>query len=229
MTSITAISEVAVEPSRLWALWTLPAEMRAWLPVSSETGPLTEGEAFCWNSLAPFVCPVRTTGRVLRMEPCCALELELDMRLCSTPSRLTVEFSKSGSNGSEIRIHHDGLPDDDLGMFETNGYGHYWLQHLESLTSYAERRPSEHHHRLHVGVYFVGGHPSLGVLVGGVLQGSPVHKAGLQAGDVLQAVDGIPVRSIVEFDDWLDAATPGAIAQFSVLRSDLTVQLPHDH
>jgi len=221
---------VAAELSELWSLWVSPSKLRAWLPVDSETGPLSAGAPFSWNAMAPFVVPVRTTGRVRRLEPCQALELEIDMRLSPTPSRLTVEFTREpGAHRSEVTVRHEHLPDDDLGLFETNGYGHYWLQHLESLTTHAEKKPSAHHHRLHTGVYFIGGHPTAGVLVGGVVRGSPVHQAGLQAGDVVQAVDGVPVRSIVEFDTWLDGAVPGSTARFSLLRTELRVRLPHQH
>jgi S1-C subfamily serine protease len=149
------------------------------------------------------------------------------MRLSETASRLTIGFKELGAGRSRVTVQHRQLPDDDLGLFETTGYGHYWRQHLESLSAVAEKRPSDHHHRMHAGVYFIGGHPVLGVLVGGVVRGSPVHRAGLLAGDVLQAIDGVPVRSIVEFDTWLDSAEPGSTACFSLLRKRLSVHLPN--
>jgi uncharacterized protein YndB with AHSA1/START domain len=229
MATVTAQAEVRADPAELWSLWTDPARMSGWLPVTAQGGPLREGASFAWHADAPFVVGVRTTGRVRRLDAGRTLELELDMRFSPTPSRVTVELIASPGGGSTtVAIRHDDLPDDDLSLFETNGYGHYWLQHLESLTACAERRPSDHHHHVHVGVYFVGGHPNAGVLVGGVVRDSPVHRAGLRAGDVVTAVDGIPVRSIVEFDTWLDAVVPGATARFSLLRTDLLVRIPHD-
>jgi uncharacterized protein YndB with AHSA1/START domain len=227
MATVTTSVEVRADPAELWSLWTDPLRLQAWLPVSLERGPLRAGAFFCWKACAPFVAPVQTTGRVRRLEPFRVLELEVDMRFAPTPSTLTVELiGTPGIDRSAVTVHHDHLPENDLGLFETNGYGHYWRQHLESLTACAEKRPSTHHHRHHVGVYFVGGHPALGVLVGGVVRGSPVHTAGLQAGDVVQAVDGAPVRSIVEFDTWLDAAAPGSTARFSLVRTELSVRLP---
>lgn len=228
MATVTARAEVRAEPTEVWALWTDPARMADWLPVTSPGGPLREGAPFAWHASAPFVEPVRMTGRVRRLGPGRTLELELDMRLSPTPSTVTVELAGSPGGPTTVAITHDDLPEDDLGLFETDGYGHYWLQHLESLTACAERRPSEHHHHVHLGVYFTGGHPELGVLVGGVVRDSPVHRAGLRAGDVVTAVDGIPVRSIVEFDTWLDAVAPGATARFSLLRTELLVRVPHD-
>ena len=226
MATVTAQAEVRAEPAELWELWTDPARMSGWLPVTSTDGPLRAGASFAWHAAAPFVVPVRTTGRVRRLSPRRTLELEFDLRFSPVPSTVTVDLIPSPSGTTTVAIRHDDLPEDDLGLFETNGYGHYWLQHLESLTAYAERRPSDHHHHVHVGVYFVGGHPNAGVLVGGVVRDSPVHRAGLRAGDVLTAVDDTPVRSIVEFDTWLDDVAPGATTRFSVLRTDLLVRIP---
>jgi len=228
MATVTARGEMRADPADVWALWTDPSRMKDWLPVSSTPGPLRVGAPFSWQAVAPFVVAVRTTGRVRRLEPRRILQLEIDMRFSANPSTLTVELTGSPGGGrTSVGIRHENLPDDDLGLFETNGYAHYWLQHLESLTACAERRPSEHHHRVHVGVYFVGGHPAAGVLVGGVVRNSPVDHAGLRAGDVVQAVDGVPVRSIVEFDTWLDTVAPGATARFSLLRTELSVRIPH--
>lgn len=229
MAMVTANAEVLAGPEELWSLWTNPSRMQAWLPVSSSGGPLEVGTRFCWQALAPFVVPVRTTGRVRRLEPVRALELDLDLRFSPTPSIVTVEFTRTaGSGGTLVEIRHENLPEDDIGLFETNGYGHYWNQHLESLTACAERRPSDHHHPFHIGVYFVGGHPGMGVLVGGVVRGSIAHQAGLLVGDVIRQIDGVPVRSIVEFDTWLDAAAPGSTAAFSLLRTELSVRIPQN-
>jgi len=226
MAMVTATAEVQAPPAELWSLWTDPSRMRDWLPVSSAFGPPAPGRAFRWDALAPFVEPVSTTGRVRRMEPDRLLELELDLRFAPGPSTVAVELTPAGADASVIEVRHTGLPEDDLGLFETNGYGHYWRQHLESLTACAERRANDHHHPFHVGVYYVGGHPAVGVLVGGVVRDSPVHAAGLRAGDVVRSVDGVEVRSIVEFDDWLDAATPGSTARFALLRTELSVRVP---
>ena len=233
MAIVTARAQIKADRAALWSLWTDPTKLQAWLPVSSVMGPLKIGAPFSWEALAPFVAPVRTTGRVRRLEPGQAIELEIDLRFSPEPSILTVEFTGApgapGAAGTVVEIRHHNLPEDDLGLFETNGYGHYWWQHLESLTACAEKRPSDHHHPFHVGVYFVGGHPAVGVLVGGVVRDSIADQAGLRAGDVVQKVDGMPVRSIVEFDTWLDAAAPGSTAAFSLLRTELSVRIPSSH
>ncbi len=80
MATVTAHAEMRADPAEVWELWTDLSRMGDWLPVSSSTGPLRVGEPFSWQAAAPFVVPVRTTGRVRRMEPRRALELELDMR-----------------------------------------------------------------------------------------------------------------------------------------------------
>ena len=229
MATVTAKAEVKADPGVLWSLWTDPARMAEWLPITTSGGPLREGNPFVWQASAPFVASVVTTGRVRRLDMMRTLELELDLRYAPTPSTVTVDLIPSpDGEATTVAIRHDGLPDDDLGLFEANGYGHYWLQHLESLTACAEQRSSDHHHHVHVGVHFVGGHSGLGVLVGGVVKDSPAHLAGLQAGDIVTAVDGASVRSIVEFDNWLDAVAPGATARFSLLRTELLVRIPHD-
>jgi hypothetical protein len=99
--------------------------MADWLPVSSTAGPLQVGASFTWQAVAPFVVPVRTTGRVRRLEPRRVLELELDMRFSTVPSTLTVELAGSpGAGRTSVGIRHENLPDGDLGLFETNGYAH---------------------------------------------------------------------------------------------------------
>lgn len=230
MGSVRATARIKADVSDIWALWTDPDRLATWLPVTSETGPLVAGEPFSWLAAAPFEIPLHITGRAVRLDAGRALELDVDLRLAPQPSRLVVELvGAPGGGTTEVVVLHDRLPDDDLGLFETNGYGHYWNQHLESLRDRAERVAPTHHHPLHTGVHFTGGHPALGLLVGGVMLGSPVHEAGIHAGDVLQEVDGTPVRTIVGFDEWLDGAVPETTVPFSLARGRVPVRLPAKH
>src|SRR3954465_3890624 len=87
MAIVTAGAEVRAEPAEVWSLWTEPSRMRAWLPVSSELGPLSVGASFSWRAQAPFVIPVGTTGRGGRLQPNRVLELEIDMRFSPVDGR----------------------------------------------------------------------------------------------------------------------------------------------
>jgi uncharacterized protein YndB with AHSA1/START domain len=226
MATVTVQGEMRADPAEVWQMWTDPVRMVDWLPMSSTTPPLRAGHRFGWLAAAPFVVPVRITGRVRRLGPRRVLELDIDMLFAAGPSRLTVEVTGSmGGDHTSVAIRHDTLPDDDLGLFETNGYAHYWRLHLESLTARAEGRALDRP-RSSIGIYPLGSHPAVGVLVGGVVRDSAVHRAGLRAGDVVRAVDGVPVRSIVEFDTQLYATTPGSTARFSLLRTELSVRVP---
>lgn len=57
-----------------------------------------------------------------------------------------------------------------------------------------------------------------GVLVAEVAEGSPAEKAGLQAGDVITAWDGNPIREPGELRNWVALSAPGTRAILTVLR-----------
>src|SRR5690348_609860 len=66
-----------------------------------------------------------------------------------------------------------------------------------------------------------------GLLVTSVTAGSPAQRAGLQEGDLLTAVDGVPLRSCVDLAEWTRSGGDQPLT-FSVLRGSdrLDVSLP---
>ncbi len=68
-----------------------------------------------------------------------------------------------------------------------------------------------------------------GALVGDVLKDSPAAKAGLQAGDVVEQLDGKPVDNSSTFRSAIASMLPGASVRLSIIRDgkamDITVKL----
>ncbi|MBN2562653.1 MAG: DegQ family serine endoprotease [Phycisphaerae bacterium] len=61
-----------------------------------------------------------------------------------------------------------------------------------------------------------------GVLIGDVLQGGPAAKAGLQAGDIVTALDGAKITEINQFRNLIAAKGPGSSAKMEVYRNGKT-------
>ena len=57
-----------------------------------------------------------------------------------------------------------------------------------------------------------------GVVVIGVAPEGPAHAAGLQAGDVIQAINGAPVETADQVTDAIQALSPGTVVTLAVLR-----------
>ncbi len=219
--------DIAASPDLIWS-WVINDDIRPlWLHVHSRTGPLVVGKPFSWQSRADFDAAVGLTGRVLAIDAGRALRLEVNHPLSGTTSTVSVQISAtSRQQKSRVTVEHTGLPTSDLGLFVTTGFRHYWRQHLATLREVVEKRAQDHTHRLHTGFYFIGSHPGLGLLIGGVRSGSPAQTAGAQAGDILSAIEGNPVRTIVEYDSWLDRATPGSKTQLTLARGEIELALP---
>lgn len=62
-----------------------------------------------------------------------------------------------------------------------------------------------------------------GVVVANVLPGSPADKAGIEAADVILAVDGTPVRTSSEVMDIVASKNPGETLSIELLRDGLTM------
>ena len=54
---------------------------------------------------------------------------------------------------------------------------------------------------------------------------SPAAKAGLKEGDIITAVDGIPITAVTPLDDILTQYTPGTTVALDVLRDGKTITL----
>jgi S1-C subfamily serine protease len=68
------------------------------------------------------------------------------------------------------------------------------------------------------------GIPTSGAYVGGVRPGSPAEAAGLRAGDVIVAVNGVPVGNTAALEDALSQALPGSRVPISYQRDGTTRQ-----
>ena len=64
-----------------------------------------------------------------------------------------------------------------------------------------------------------------GVLVSGVLEDGPADEAGLQLGDVIQAVDGKQMESSFEMLNHMATTPPGSIIRLTVSRADQKLDL----
>ncbi len=64
-----------------------------------------------------------------------------------------------------------------------------------------------------------------GALVNDVRLGSPAEKAGIQPGDVIRAVDGLPIDDSSDLPPVIGAMTPGSIAKLTILRGGRTIEL----
>lgn len=60
--------------------------------------------------------------------------------------------------------------------------------------------------------------PGEGVLVADVVRGSPAEEAGLQSGDVIVSVDGVPVGSTDELQTEIMYRAPGEVVQLEIVR-----------
>ena len=65
-----------------------------------------------------------------------------------------------------------------------------------------------------------------GVAIAEVAQDSPASKAGLQAGDVITALNGHPVDDLQAFRVRIAGMAPGAVANLAVFRNGKEVQVP---
>lgn len=65
-----------------------------------------------------------------------------------------------------------------------------------------------------------------GVEIGGARPGSPAEKAGVKAGDLLEGVDGQPVRSVSDLERLTGAVAPGQPISLEIQRDGRTLRLP---
>jgi len=64
-----------------------------------------------------------------------------------------------------------------------------------------------------------------GVIITGVLQAGPAHKAGVRPGDVVMAVNGQSVKTVSELLALVSSLTPGSVASLQVLRQSQELAL----
>ena len=64
-----------------------------------------------------------------------------------------------------------------------------------------------------------------GVKVASVIAGSPAEKAGIQAGDIVLAVDGVEMTDLRTYGGALRAKSPGDVIAVKVRRGDEDIEL----
>jgi predicted metalloprotease with PDZ domain len=64
-----------------------------------------------------------------------------------------------------------------------------------------------------------------GVLVKEVIEGSPAEEAGLQAGDVIVAYDGVDIRGSADLHEELSEGKPGDLVNLSLVRQSVDMDL----
>jgi S1-C subfamily serine protease len=68
--------------------------------------------------------------------------------------------------------------------------------------------------------------PIRGVVVGGSRPGSPAERAGVQPGDVVEAMEGQPIRTVADLERITRSLSRGRPLLLVVRREDQRVQLP---
>lgn len=65
-----------------------------------------------------------------------------------------------------------------------------------------------------------------GVEIGGARPGSPAERSGARAGDLLESVNGQPIRSVSDLERVTQSAAPGRPITLDVQRDGRSVRLP---
>lgn len=232
MDEIVCQQEIAAYPERVWELIVTRAGRLSWMGIDAEHSVLALGDDFRWSVPWASDRPIIFSGTVVELVPSTLVSMRWDLDLSGSTSLVEIELAEPGvSRASKtarttVTVRHDGFVESDMGLVEHNGYNHYWREMLDSLAAKAESRSPRHHHdEIQSGPHFAGGHAVLGLYVRAVRLGSPVHVAGLRGGDWLQKVDGQPVHSIVQYDEWLCQRTYGDAAVFALARTEVDIKL----
>jgi Iap family predicted aminopeptidase len=104
------------------------------------------------------------------------------------------------------------------------------IARAEELTPSVEDRPEEPRHGGHGGGAHLGivpdfAHAGSGIAIKGTSPGSPAGAAGLEAGDVILALDGQPMDDLGALMGFLSESSPGRSVAISVLRGENTITL----
>ena len=71
----------------------------------------------------------------------------------------------------------------------------------------------------------LGAASAQGVIITGVLNGSPAARAGMRPGDVVTLINGRPIRTVAELRAGITALRPGTAATFTALRQGQNVEM----
>lgn len=105
----------------------------------------------------------------------------------------------------------------------------YLAQRSEPLHHNNTEKPAAHEEnkgsrKVSTGVVPDFSYKESGVRIQEIVPGSPVEKAGLQAGDIIKAVDGHPVTDLKSYADILKSMAPEQAIYIDVLRQDTVRQ-----
>lgn len=225
---------VQVSPERVWQAFVTEEGLQRWLKVSRADIPLTPGAAFSltWETQG------RLTGQTIHgyhglvhqviPDRLLALEWVLPFSKETTYFSLQIQpsfalFGEDRGPECDIWIIHSGFPTEGIGLFEYDGHFRHWRQAIGDLAAWLEERPGKPTPYALAGLQFVGGAANTGLMVSDVIIDSPAHRAGIQPGDLIRAVDSHGLHSLDDFHDWIDERRPGESGVFRLADRDVTV------
>lgn len=65
-----------------------------------------------------------------------------------------------------------------------------------------------------------------GLLIEQVNEASPAEQAGIRAGDVMTAIDGLPINSVISAIDQINRKAPGQTVSLGIYREGENLEIP---
>lgn len=213
--------------AQIWKLLFDAEAARTWLGVAGYVMPEHEGAAFCWLFDPGGPKPTAFTGRLTSVVPQERIEMLWELTSCSADTRLIWEFHSAAEDRTLVVLRHADFPDSGLGPFEHDGYAHHWGHILDGLEAYAHGAPRDtlHRHGAMLGMIPVGATAEHGLLVKEIIHNTPAEAAGMRSGDYIKAANDTVIRCFDDWDDWLDARTPGESVRLQLADRVLEVVL----
>jgi uncharacterized protein YndB with AHSA1/START domain len=233
---IDFVQHIRADRSAIWDCLTTEDGLRRWLRNSTGHIPVTNGASFAlkWETrgkasglqtfsyegqvnlaIPPKLLAVEFILPCSRVTTCLSFQIQASFNL----------FGSSQSDESDLWLIHSGFPQAGLGLFEYDGFFRHWRQDIGALAAHLEGRPRKPDPYGLVGLQFVGGAPGVGLLVADAIVGSPAQHAGIKTGDIINAVDGVPLASLDDFHDWIDNRSPGETGVLSVNGQETLVEI----
>ncbi|MFD8015282.1 SRPBCC domain-containing protein [Streptomyces sp. NPDC058955] len=210
--------EIKADRERVWAAWTDPKEVRAWLNLIDVEVPAEPGDALRWQFNRGGRVDLVFTAVLREVVPGESCAYDWDVPGNDEPTRVTVEFVEL-DGGTKVRLRHTGFSESLRSRLEFDAYDHHWWHYLERLAAYLEHRPFQFHKTLtppKTGIIPLGVAPETGMVVADVAINSAAEYVGIQPGDEIRAIDGIPLKEMEDFHRWLDDAEAGQTSTFTL-------------
>ncbi|WP_158101847.1 SRPBCC domain-containing protein [Streptomyces swartbergensis] len=218
--------EIKVDRARVWAAWTDPKEVRAWLNLIDVEVPTQPGDKLRWQFNRGGRIDLVFTATLRDMEPQESCVYDWDVPGNDESTRVVVTFVELDEGRTKVQLTHSGFNDSLRSRLEFDAYDHHWWHYLERLAAYLEHRPFQFHKTLtppKTGIIPLGVAPEVGMVVADVAINSAAEYVGIKAGDEIRAIDGIQLKEMEDFHRWLDDAEAGQTATFTL--QDRTVEL----